>query len=77
MRETDGAFSATCQTRSTTWKCYAVDGDGSGGADYRVELHGRCWTAHLTEHHAEEGPPLPDRAAACVMFRDQVRLMDR
>jgi hypothetical protein len=56
--------------RRGTWYCPISDKGVSGVAGYAVSLKGDCWTARKVTSH-EEGPPLPQRAAGCVRFRDQ------
>jgi hypothetical protein len=47
--------------------------NGSGGDQYRVTLHGRCWTATRAGGSARYGA----RAHGCVRWRDQLRIWQR
>jgi hypothetical protein len=52
--------------RAATWRCSVIDGEGSGGASYRVTLQPRssCWRAELLGDDSEGG--MPARLDGCV-----------
>jgi hypothetical protein len=67
----------TCrEVEQSGWRCEVFDGHGSEMVTYALALDGRCWRA-VKRTNGEEGPPLANRASACVRWRDQLRLYQR
>jgi hypothetical protein len=61
----DEAGTCTARRRGI-WHCSVLDREGSGGADYRVQVPSgdSCWTARLVSDYSEGG--MPERVTGCV-----------
>jgi hypothetical protein len=61
---------APCKHIGTTWSCFVPDGEGGGGARYRVQMEdARCWSAEKVVADSESGA-LPDHAEDCIKPED-------